>query len=145
MRNTKFRRILKATLNDHGYFSLEINAKQMRVHKLIAHAFCNKPDSELTLVVNHIDGVKTNNKATNLEYITYSENSIHAIKLGLRTDKRQILTDKEIHEICKLIVENKTYSHIIDKLQISDHWRSKFHKFKNCTYRPDITESYFKK
>jgi hypothetical protein len=147
IRNTKFRRILKATLNDHGYFSLEINAKQMRVHKLIAHAFCNKPDSELTLVVNHIDGIKTNNKAENLEYITHSDNIYHAIKLGLKPigvagDK---LTDDLIHSICKMIKDNKTYSSIIKELNLKDHWRSSFYKFKNCTYRPDITESYFKK
>ena len=34
------------------------------------------------MVVNHKNGVKTDNRLENLEYITSRENTIHAFKMG---------------------------------------------------------------
>lgn len=45
------------------------------VHRLIMGAFYGVSD----LVVNHIDGVKSNNNIDNLEYVTKSQNARHAI------------------------------------------------------------------
>lgn len=53
-----------------------------RVHRLVAEAFCPKKDG--ADVVNHIDGNPSNNVASNLEWVTRSENSQHAIRTGLR-------------------------------------------------------------
>jgi hypothetical protein len=51
------------------------------VHRLVAQAFLGcKEDG---LVINHIDGCKTNNRISNLEYCTPSENNIHAFQMGL--------------------------------------------------------------
>ena len=52
------------------------------VHRLVAEHFCNGYAKDL--VVNHIDGNKTNNTSDNLEFITRSENDLHAYRLGLR-------------------------------------------------------------
>lgn len=69
-----------------GYLKVKLyrdgKAAQVKVHHIMALVFIGpKPDG---LVVNHKDGNKLNNTPSNLEYCTYKENSIHAIRSGLR-------------------------------------------------------------
>jgi hypothetical protein len=61
--------------------SVNCNLKSFTVHRLVASAFIDNPKQKEQ--VNHINGIKTDNKASNLEWATRSENSIHAIKTGL--------------------------------------------------------------
>lgn len=49
----------------------------LKIHRLVAHAFC-EGFSEIRNTVNHIDGNKFNNKASNLEWVSQSENNKHA-------------------------------------------------------------------
>ena len=53
----------------------------VRVHRLVALAFIPNPDSLRT--VNHIDGDKANNAASNLEWASHQRNQRHAEELGL--------------------------------------------------------------
>lgn len=56
--------------------------KMMMVHRLVAQAFIDNP-SKLPQV-NHINGDKTNNFASNLEWCTASDNQKHAYRTGLK-------------------------------------------------------------
>lgn len=49
------------------------------LHRLVAVHFCEKPEGKD--FVNHIDGEKQNNKASNLEWVTNSENQRHRIDI----------------------------------------------------------------
>lgn len=78
-------RILKAQLQKVGYYSVRptIGGENVHfyVHDLVAAAFIGaKPDG---WHVNHLDGVKTNNHAWNLEYVTRKGNMEHAARTGL--------------------------------------------------------------
>ena len=65
-----------------GYHEVILNGKQYRVHRLVAEAFIPNPNN--LPCVNHIDGNKQNNSVENLEWVTYSENTIHSFKTGLQ-------------------------------------------------------------
>lgn len=73
---------LKPFLNGAGYLSVKLNGKTFRVHRLIGENFIPNPDNKPC--INHIDGVKTNNKISNLEWCTQSENIKHAFDTGLK-------------------------------------------------------------
>lgn len=73
---------LSGSLHDDGYLFAYVNGKQVPYHRIIAECFCDGYSPELT--VNHKDGNKQNNKASNLEWVTLSENHQHAIQTGLQ-------------------------------------------------------------
>lgn len=90
-------RILKQRV-EHGYCRVQLSISKYehthkQVHRLVAEEFVPNPDNKPE--VNHIDGCKTNNFAENLEWVTSSENSVHAIENGLQRPK----TDEELQKM----------------------------------------------
>lgn len=93
------------------------------VHRLVAETFLvnleNKPE------VNHIDGDKLNNKLSNLEWVTKSENCLHAQKIGLRKtysgDKSRFrkLNSSQVKEIRNLLENKISYVNIANKFSVS--------------------------
>lgn len=77
-------RVLKPSLRSgYPFVNLCIYGihKQVNIHRLVAEHFCERPDG--CNVVNHIDGDKTNNNASNLEWTTPAGNAKHAAENGL--------------------------------------------------------------
>ncbi len=74
----------------HGYpfVSLYQNGENVCcVHRLVLVAFVGPcPEG---LEVNHKNGIKTDNRLANLEYVTRSENNLHAFRTGLKTPSNQ--------------------------------------------------------
>lgn len=70
----------------YGYAKVKLcyhgKKKQIDVHRLVAETFIPNPLNKQT--VNHINGIKSDNRVENLEWATYSENSKHAHKTGLQ-------------------------------------------------------------
>jgi predicted XRE-type DNA-binding protein len=104
-------RMLKQGTSNKGYRRVVLQNKGIKryisVHRLVMLAFHGPSD----LTVNHIDGDKTNNALTNLEYCTVSENVFHAFRSGLKISSkgenhgRSILKEFQVIEIKKLLKE----------------------------------------
>jgi hypothetical protein len=78
--------------NNSGYWSVRLN-KQGRpatqlLHRLLALTFLSNPEGKSE--VNHINGIKTDYRLENLEWVTRSENMQHAYKIGLINKVRQM-------------------------------------------------------
>lgn len=88
---------LKLASDKDGYLfvCLHINGerKSSRVHRLVAQAFIENPYNKP--FVNHLNGIKTDNTISNLEWVTASENNYHAYKTGLKviTKNNNFYTD----------------------------------------------------
>lgn len=85
IRNKKTGYIIKGDVNNIGYRRVTLYnpfVERVFVHRLVALRFVN--GYQEGLVVNHKDGNKQNNMANNLEWVTRSENDLHAFRIGLR-------------------------------------------------------------
>jgi hypothetical protein len=66
---------------DKRYPTVDLQKRGHKVHRIVAEAFIQNPHWKRQ--VNHMDGIKTNNGADNLEWCTNRENQIHAVRLEL--------------------------------------------------------------
>jgi len=82
---------LKGNKIGKGYLQVKLYVNKQKInlliHVLIAKTFIPNSNPKLTQV-NHIDGNKTNNNVSNLEWCDNGLNQIHAWKMGLQPNKR---------------------------------------------------------
>lgn len=71
-------------------YQLTINGKkkQVKIHRMVAEMFIGNPFKKP--IVNHIDGDTHNYHKNNLEWVSQSENSLHARKNGLQKNNDQL-------------------------------------------------------
>jgi hypothetical protein len=105
------------------YLSVDLckdkKTKRFLVHRLVALAFI--PNLENKPQVNHINGIKTDNRVENLEWVTSSENQLHAFSIGLRSatgckNNSSKLTENEVMEIFN---DKRPYNQIMADFKIS--------------------------
>lgn len=99
--------LLKYQLDSQGYVIVTLcrngHQKRAKVHILIAQAFIPNPENKP--FINHIDGNKANPHISNLEWVTQSENMLHAFRIGLKKsvagskNGKAKLTDDDIRYI----------------------------------------------
>lgn len=96
--NSEYRLI---ALSKHGV------VKMFKVSRLVAIHFLKEVKGKE--IVNHKDGDKHNDNIKNLEWCTYSENSLHAFETGLKTKKNKVsgvFFHKERGKWCSYLYRN---------------------------------------
>ena len=105
-------KIVKGHLYPNGYYMVEktVNKQRVReyVHRIVASKFVPNPHNYS--YVNHIDGDKANNCATNLEWCTPSHNMKHANTNGLRS------VGKTIRKVAMLDPNNLEVLRVFDSV-----------------------------
>lgn len=103
VRSLKRNKILTLKETTKGYLQvhLRVDGKDItpKVHRLVAMAFIDNPDN--LPQINHINGIKTDNRVLNLEWCNNSQNLKHSY---------QVLGRKTIGKAVICVDKNETYS-----------------------------------
>lgn len=122
--------------------SLNGNVKTLRIHRLVALVFLGEPPSD-DYQVNHINGIKTDNRVVNLEWATATQNIRHAINvlgkhLGPTSEQSHMakLNPSQVIEIRSLLAEGLSLQDIagrygvhfatISAIKCGKTWRNLF-------------------
>lgn len=127
-------RILRCRFGSDGYNYACLSAdgiyKNHKIARLVAMAFCSKEDGKD--IVNHVDGDKTNDLSSNLEWTDMSGNIIHAYTTGLRPRKSHFhkLSEHQVTEIRTAISMGETHRSLAKKYGVSFQLISNIHRRK---------------
>lgn len=112
VRNVLTSRVLKPGVKSNGYLVVVLRKNEKGntklVHQLVAGSFCRKDGDKL--VVDHIDGNKKNNHASNLRYCTSSENNKSVYRLGLKIPAHAY--DQPTNKRIRVVETGETYRSI---------------------------------
>lgn len=108
-----FNKLIEGHDDGHGYLQVQLNKDGKTyvkyIHRLVAEAFIPNPENKPE--VNHKDGKKFHNEASNLEWCTRPENIQHSILIGLRElNAFQQAGKQATSRKCMCIETGKVYS-----------------------------------
>lgn len=127
-------KILKFNKKRTGYLSVDLTEnnkiKTMSVHRVIAQTFLGNYDENLQ--VNHKNGIKTDNRVSNLEMVTNSENIKHAYKTGLLVNgNKKRIRCKQLNMIFESSTQGAEYINEI-KYKYSKNTTQMARKIRAC-------------
>lgn len=118
-------RIIRKAWIHKNYLTIQIRiygvTKKLAVHRVVAQAFIPNPENKPE--INHKNGIKTDNRAVNIEWCTGEENRLHAAKMGLIPKGVQVvqakLTNEDVEQIRTLSLLGVSNSEIAPLFKIT--------------------------
>lgn len=145
--STYFKKILSSKKDKDGYLSISLCCndgirRMFRIASLVLYTFVgNPPKKMIDPTVNHIDGNILNNHYTNLEWMERCLNS--SIRMNTcpgELNGSHILTQKEVHKICELLLSTEmTYDEIGNLYNVEKSTISNIKNFKKWSC---VTKNY---
>jgi hypothetical protein len=126
VRNTVTQKITSGSYDKKGYKTITLHNEQYckvkKVHRLVLQSF--HPCEVDGMDVNHISGVKDDNRLANLEWATRSENLKHAYRIGLinkngERHPRTKLTNDQVREIKEILIGRTKHKKIAELYGVS--------------------------
>ena len=96
-------KIRKPHVMNRGYMEISLSkdgvVKRYLVHRLVAEAFCEKPEGKN--IVDHINGRQTDNRASNLRWTSQKEN----VRSGKKV-RPVVRSDGKVYEVLRAVMED---------------------------------------
>lgn len=102
------------------------------LHRIIGEAFIKKPDG--SNVINHKNGIKTDNRLDNLEWVTSSINNQHAIDTRLRKPAKACIDESIALKINEMKAQKYSNEKVAKILGLSEYSVAQFANGKSYKY-----------